>query len=104
MLFDFYEMTMSNGYFQTGLAERHLLISTSFSAPCPTGAASPSPRGWSRWWDYIRNLRFDEEDIDYLRGKGLKDEAFLDYLRRFRFTGDIWAVPEGRRCSPASRS
>ena len=50
--------------------------------------------------DYIRNLRFDEEDIDYLRGKGLRDEAFLDYLRRFRFTGDIWAVPEGTPVFP----
>ena len=50
--------------------------------------------------DYIENLHFDEEDIQYLRGKGLFSEAFLDYLRHFRFTGDIWAIPEGTPIFP----
>ena len=66
----------------------------------PDGGGFAIAAGLEQVVDYIRNLRFDEEDIDYLRGKGLKDEAFLDYLRRFRFTGDIWAVPEGTPVFP----
>ena len=50
--------------------------------------------------DYIRDLHFDEEDIAYLRGKNLFQEDFLDYLRNFQFTGDIWAVPEGTPVFP----
>ena len=99
MLFDFYEMTMSNGYFQTGLAERICYFDVFFRS-VPDGGGFAIAAGLEQVVDYIRNLRFDEEDIDYLRGKGLKDEAFLDYLRRFRFTGDIWAVPEGTPVFP----
>ena len=99
MLFDFYEMTMSNGYFQTGLAERICYFDVFFRS-VPDGGGFAIAAGLEQVVDYIRNLRFDEEDIDYLRGKGLRDEAFLDYLRRFRFTGDIWAVPEGTPVFP----
>ena len=99
MLFDFYEMTMSNGYFQTGLAERICYFDVFFRS-VPDGGGFAIAAGLEQVVDYIRNLRFDEGDIDYLRGKGLKDEAFLDYLRRFRFTGDIWAVPEGTPVFP----
>ena len=99
MLFDFYEMTMSNGYFQTGLAERICYFDVFFRS-VPDGGGFAIAAGLEQVADYIRNLRFDEEDIDYLRGKGLRDEAFLDYLRRFRFTGDIWAVPEGTPVFP----
>ena len=99
MLFDFYEMTMSNGYFQTGLAERICYFDVFFRS-VPDGGGFAIAAGLEQVVDYIRNLRFDEEDIDYLRGKGLKDEAFLDYLCRFRFTGDIWAVPEGTPVFP----
>ena len=99
MLFDFYEMTMSNGYFQTGLAERICYFDVFFRS-VPDGGGFAIAAGLEQVVDYIRNLRFDEEDIEYLRGKGLRDEAFLDYLRRFRFTGDIWAVPEGTPVFP----
>ena len=99
MLFDFYEMTMSNGYFQTGLAERICYFDVFFRS-VPDGGGFAIAAGLEQVVDYIRNLRFDEGDIDYLRGKGLKDEAFLDYLCRFRFTGDIWAVPEGTPVFP----
>lgn len=51
--------------------------------------------------NYIQGLRFSEEDIQYLRGKGIFDEGFLKYLRDFKFTGDIWAVPEGTPVFPA---
>ena len=50
--------------------------------------------------DYIEDLHFSEEDIAYLRGRNLFDEEFLDYLRHFRFTGDIYAVPEGTPVFP----
>ena len=50
--------------------------------------------------DYIQNLRFDAEDIDFLRGKGMFSEEFLAYLRDFRFSGDLWAVPEGTPVFP----
>ena len=99
MLFDFYEMTMSNGYFQTGLAERICYFDVFFRS-VPDGGGFAIAAGLEQVADYIRNLRFEEEDIEYLRGKGLRDEAFLDYLRRFRFTGDIWAVPEGTPVFP----
>ena len=52
--------------------------------------------------DYIEKLCFDEEDIAYLRGKNCFCPEFLEYLKTFRFTGDIWAVPEGRRNGEAA--
>lgn len=58
------------------------------------------PRGLEQIIDYIENLRFTEEDIDFLRGKGCFSEDFLKYLRSFRFTGDIWSVPEGTPVFP----
>lgn len=53
--------------------------------------------------DYIHNLHFDEEDIAYLRSRNLFSEEFLDYLKNFRFTGDIWAIPRERPFSRGSR-
>ena len=50
--------------------------------------------------DYVQNIHFDEEDIEYLRGRGIFREEFLEYLRGFKFTGDIWAVPEGTPIFP----
>ena len=58
------------------------------------------PPAWSRWWIIIQNLHFSKEDIDYLRGKKLFSEEFLEYLENFKFTGDIWAVPEGTPVFP----
>ena len=60
----------------------------------------PLRRAWSRLVEYIEDLHFDEEDIAYLRGKGIFCEDFLEYLRTFRFTGDICAVPEGTPVFP----
>ena len=54
--------------------------------------------------DYIQDLHFSEEDIEYLRSKDLFSERFLDYLRDFKFTGDVWAVPEGTLIFPRGRS
>ena len=99
MLCDFYELTMGNGYFQTGLGERICYFDVFFrSVPDQGGFAIAA--GLAQVIEYIQKLRFDEEDIAYLRGKGCFCEGFLDYLRTFRFTGDLWAVPEGTPIFP----
>ena len=94
MLFDFYEMTMANGYFRQGMQERITYFDVFFRR-VPDGGGFAIAAGLEQLVDYIRDLHFDEEDIAYLRGKNLFQEDFLDYLRNFQFTGDIWAVPEG---------
>lgn len=99
MLCDFYELTMGNGYFKDGLGERVTYFDI-FFRDLPDGGGYAVAAGLEQIIDYVQNLRFGPEDIDYLRGRGLFDEAFLDYLKNFRFTGDIWAVPEGTPIFP----
>ncbi len=99
MLFDFYELTMGNGYFQTGMGERVCYFDVFFRS-VPDGGGFAIAAGLEQVIRYIQDLRFDEEDIEYLRGKGCFAPEFLDYLRGFRFTGDIWAVPEGTPIFP----
>ena len=99
MLCDFYELTMGNGYFQTGLADRICYFDVFYrSVPDKGGFAIAA--GLAQVVEYIQNLCFDEEDIEYLRSKGCFALEFLEYLRTFRFTGDIWAVPEGTPIFP----
>ena len=99
MLCDFYELTMGNGYFQAGYQDRITYFDV-FFRDVPDKGGFAVCAGLDQLIDYIENLHFDEEDIQYLRGKGLFSEAFLDYLRHFRFTGDIWAIPEGTPIFP----
>ena len=99
LLCDFYELTMANGYFQTGRADQICYFDI-FFRNVPDGGGFAIAAGLEQVIDYIRDLRFDEADIAFLRGKGVFCEAFLDYLRTFRFTGDIWAVPEGTPIFP----
>ena len=99
MLFDFYEMTMANGYFRQEMQERITYFDVFFRR-VPDGGGFAIAAGLEQLVDYIRDLHFDEEDIAYLRGKNLFQEDFLDYLRNFQFTGDIWAVPEGTPVFP----
>ena len=99
MLCDFYELTMGNGYFQTGLKDRICYFDV-FFRKVPDGGGFAIAAGLEQIIEYIRDLHFDEEDLAYLRGKGVFDEGFLEYLRTFRFTGDIWAVPEGTPIFP----
>ena len=99
MLCDFYELTMANGYFQTGLKDRICYFDVFYrSVPDQGGFAIAA--GLAQVVEYIQELSFDEEDLAYLRGKGCFREEFLDFLRTFRFTGDIWAVPEGTPVFP----
>ena len=99
MLCDFYELTMGNGYFQTGLKDRICYFDV-FFRQVPDGGGFAIAAGLEQVIRYIQDLHFDEDDLAYLRGKGVFDEGFLEYLRDFRFTGDIWAVPEGTPIFP----
>ena len=99
MLCDFYELTMGNGYFQSEYKDRITIFDVFFrNVPDKGGFAIAA--GLEQVIDYIENLHFSDEDIAYLRGRGIFDEAFLAYLRDFRFTGDIYAVPEGTPIFP----
>ncbi len=99
MLFDFYELTMGNGYFQTGLTDRICYFDV-FFRNVPDGGGFAIAAGLEQVIHYIQDLHFDPEDVDYLRTKGLFSEAFLQFLLDFKFTGDIWAVPEGTPIFP----
>ena len=99
MLCDFYELTMANGYVQTGLKDRICYFDV-FYRTVPDKAGFSLAAGLAQVIEYIQELHFDEEDLAYLRSKGCFGEDFLDFLRTFRFTGDIWAVPEGTPIFP----
>jgi len=94
MLTDLYQMTMMNGYIKAGMPDR-IAVFDLFFRRNPGGAAFAVAAGLEQVIDYIKNLRFDEDDIEYLRSLNLFDEKFFDYLRTFRFTGEMYAVPEG---------
>ena len=99
MLCDFYELTMGNGYFVSGMQDRMTYFDV-FFREVPDGGGFAIAAGLEQIIDYVQKLHFDEEDIAYLRGRGIFDEEFLEYLRNFKFTGDIWAVPEGTPIFP----
>ena len=99
MLTDFYELTMGNGYFQSGIKDRICYFDV-FFRNVPDGGGFAIASGLDQVIRYIEDLRFDGEDVAYLRSKHVFCEEFLDYLRDFRFTGDIWAVPEGTPIFP----
>ncbi len=100
MLVDFYELTMGNGYFKSGIGQRTVYFDV-FYRDNPDNGGYAIAAGLEQIVDYILDLKFTEEDIEYLRSKKLFDEDFLTYLRGFRFTGDIWAVPEGTVVFPS---
>ena len=99
MLCDFYELTMANGYFESGYADR-ITYFDAFFRTVPDKGGFAITAGLEQLIDYIEDLHFTEEDIAYLRGRHLFSEKFLDYLRDFKFTGDIWAIPEGTPVFP----
>ena len=99
LLCDFYELTMGNGYFQTGM-DQQICYFDVFFRDVPDGGGFAIAAGLEQIIDYIQDLRFSPDDVDFLRGKGVFSEAFLQYLLHFQFTGDIWAVPEGTPIFP----
>ena len=99
MLCDFYELTMGNGYLAAGMGDKISYFDV-FFRDVPDGGGFAVAAGLEQIVDYIRNLHFEPEDIDYLRSRGIFSEDFLRYLKDFRFTGDVWAVPEGTPIFP----
>lgn len=99
MLFDFYELTMANGYFNSNYREKISYFDL-FYRTVPDNGGFAIAAGLEQVVNYIENLKFSDEDIEYLRSRKLFSEDFLEYLRAFKFTGDIWAVPEGTPVFP----
>ncbi|MBU3188175.1 nicotinate phosphoribosyltransferase [Clostridium bowmanii] len=99
MLMDFYELTMSNGYFVNGLSDT-IVYFDMFYRKNPDGAGYSIVAGLEQLINFIKKLKFTVEDIDYLRCKGMLAEEFLQYLLTFKFTGDVYAIPEGTPVFP----
>lgn len=99
MLCDFYEFTMSQGYFSNGYYKKNAYFDV-FFRKVPDGGGFAIAAGLEQVISYVKSLHFTEEDIAYLRSKNLFKELFLEYLARFKFTGDIYAVPEGTPVFP----
>ncbi len=99
MLCDFYELTMGHGYFEKGYKDRITYFDLFFRR-CPDGGGFAIAAGLQQIVEYIQDLHFSQEDIAYLRERKMFSEEFLRYLADFRFTGDIWAVPEGTPVFP----
>ncbi|MCR5200786.1 MAG: nicotinate phosphoribosyltransferase [Saccharofermentans sp.] len=98
MLTDFYELTMGKGYLDDGKADKIVYFDAFFrSVPEQGGYAIMA--GLEQVIDYLANLHFTEEDLKFLSGYGF-DDKFIDYLRNFKFTCDVWAVPEGTPIFP----
>ena len=94
MLCDYYELTMSNGYFANGMKDKIVYFDVFYRDNQDNGGYAICA-GLEQIVQYIKDLHFEDEDIEYLRGRGCFSEEFLEYLKGFRFSGDIWAIPEG---------
>lgn len=99
MLCDFYEFTMSNGFFKNGFYKKNVYFDL-FYRSVPDNGGFAIACGLEQLVNYIEDLHFEQDDIDYLRSKNLFDEDFLNYLKEFKFSGDIYAVPEGTPIFP----
>jgi nicotinate phosphoribosyltransferase len=93
LLTDFYELTMMQGYYNYG--HNNVVVFDLFYRENPCGGGYAICAGLEQLIDYINNLRFGDDDIEYFRSLGIFNEAFLKYLKSFRFSGDIYAIPEG---------
>ncbi|MDF2616340.1 MAG: nicotinate phosphoribosyltransferase [Sedimentibacter sp.] len=99
MLMDFYELTMANGYFANGMKD-DIVYFDMFFRKNPDGAGFSIVAGLEQVIQYIKELKFNDHDIEYLRSKNMFKEEFLQYLKNFKFTGDIYAIPEGTPVFP----
>lgn len=99
MLTDFYEFTMMNGFLAEGLGAKTAYFDLFFRS-VPDGGGFAVMAGVEQMIEYIKDIRFSEEDIEFLRGKGIFSEEFLEYLRSFKFECDVWAIPEGTPIFP----
>ena len=99
LLADFYEITMANGYLEHGVADQ-IAYYDMFFRRIPDGGGFAIMAGLEQVIDYLKNLKFTEKDIAYLRGKNCFSEEFLKYLADFKFSCDVWAIPEGTPVFP----
>lgn len=99
MLTDFYEITMANGYFANGMGDE-IAYFDMFFRRVPDGGGYAIMAGVEQVIEYLKNLKFEKEDIDYLRSKGCFSEDFLKYLENFKFSCDVWAIEEGTPIFP----
>lgn len=99
MLVDFYEITMSNGYFQSGY-DHQIAVFDMFFRKIPDDGGFALFAGLEQLIGYLNQLSFSDEDIEYLRTKRLFSDDFLKYLRNFQFSCDVWAVKEGTPIFP----
>ena len=99
MLVDFYEITMANGYFEHGVGER-IAVFDMFFRKIPDDGGFALFAGLEQLTDYLNNLHFTKDDINYLRARSMFDEKFLEYLEQFQFECDVWAIPEGTPIFP----
>lgn len=99
MLTDFYEITMANGYLLKGMGNKTAYFDM-FFRKVPDGGGFAIIAGLESVIDYIQNLHFTDEDIEYLADKKIFSEAFLNYLKNFKFECDVWSIPEGTPIFP----
>lgn len=99
MLTDFYEITMSNGYFEHDLKDR-IACFDMFFRRVPDNGGFAIMLGLEQLIEYIKNLRFDKEDIEYLKSRNMFSDEFLNYLANFSFSCDVWAIEEGTPIFP----
>lgn len=100
MLTDFYELTMANGYLKSGLKDVTAYFDVFFRR-VPDDGGFAIMAGLEQTIEYLTNLKFDDNSIEYLRNKGIFSEEFLEYLKDFKFSCDVWAVPEGTPIFPS---
>ena len=94
MVMDLYELTMANGYFNDGDREARVAFDV-FYRKNPDRGGFAIFAGLEQIVEYVENLHFSKEDVDYLRSLNTFTEDFLNYLESFKFSGDIYALPEG---------
>lgn len=99
MLADYYEFTMANGYLENGVGEQIAYFDMYFRA-IPDDGGFAIMAGVAQLIEYLRNLRFNNEDIEYFKSKNIFGEKFLDFLKNFQFQCDVWAIPEGTPIFP----
>lgn len=99
MVTDFYEITMANGYFENGLKDKIAYFDMFFKKVADNGGFAIMA-GVDQLIKYLKNLSFEDSDLEYLRGKKLFSEEFLQYSKTFKFSCDVWAVPEGTPIFP----
>lgn len=99
MLVDFYELTMGNGYLESSIGNKTAYFDMFFRR-VPDGGGYCIMAGVQQIIEYLSNLKFSYDDIEYLKSKHTFSEEFLDYLRNFEFCCDVWAIPEGNPVFP----